>query len=725
MACGKGPSEFCADGDASVVSTSWTSWLEEFEAYADSKGVFDLDGDRNKDMRAQRKALLLYHAGARVREIHKTLTATNRHAYDDFVAGLNAYFTVEPNETFQRHIFRKMVQLEQETVSQYCSRLRKAASNGCNYHNVDKMIRDQIVEYCLSDDLRKKLMEEGNGLDLNKTLQLAATQESVDIHMNEMSNRPVLNRVRVSSGTGNNNQRTPSSRTSTCYSDGCNRACESCGRGYDAGKFEQCERCGRSKSHERCPAAGKQCHLCQGYNHFRKMCKTKKVNCVAADSVDQSEVDGKSPDSYYAFTIHTVSKLDSLERANLHVGGVSLRAIIDTGADCNVISMQEWQKLKQAEVKIIKSERCDNFVYSYASKAPLKVIGQFWADVDLGSGDSNGGKGDSICVQFKVIEGDSEPVLGLAACKAMNIVHINLNRSCIGSQYIGSQNAVDTECVDLDARASVSRSTTSNDECRLPMLRWTAVALMCAVLIVGGFGLLACFKGGYNESGMRYCQFSRTLFEIGESMRSPVGISESMRSPVEISESMSSPVEVSEAMNSPVEVRDLVNSLFGISESMHLPVVINESSKNSPVKICESMRSLNGVCGSFDLPDTWCAISGSKYFELASEVKILNRTQSNLISEKGPMQLVRVLHCCCNLDICCLHLDKCVCTHGWVVERVACRSGCGPGLVSVSAMTSIRYLRMTNIICCHDVSANASLLHEWITSGQHQCFAVK
>ena len=64
-----------------MVSTSWTSWLEEFEAYADSKGVFNLDGDRNKDIRARRKALLLSQAGARVREIHKTLTAANRHVF--------------------------------------------------------------------------------------------------------------------------------------------------------------------------------------------------------------------------------------------------------------------------------------------------------------------------------------------------------------------------------------------------------------------------------------------------------------------------------------------------------------------------------------------------------------------------------------------------------------------------------------------------------------------
>ena len=96
-------------------------------------------------------------------------------------------------------------------------------------------------------------------------------------------------------------------------------------------------------------------------------------------------------------------------------------------------------------------------------------------------------------------------MLGLAACKAMNTVHIDLNRSCTASQYKLSQNTVDTECVDLDARASVSRSTTSNNECRLPLLCWIAVALLCAVLIVGGFGPLACFRGGYNESDMRYC----------------------------------------------------------------------------------------------------------------------------------------------------------------------------------------------------------------------------
>ena len=96
----KGPSNFNPDGEASVVSNNWKEWVEEFEAFADSKGIFNLPGDDNADKRAQRKALLLYHAGHRVREIYKTLTATGRDEYTATVNALNAHFTVEINVTF-------------------------------------------------------------------------------------------------------------------------------------------------------------------------------------------------------------------------------------------------------------------------------------------------------------------------------------------------------------------------------------------------------------------------------------------------------------------------------------------------------------------------------------------------------------------------------------------------------------------------------------------------
>ena len=478
MACAKGPAEFCPDGDSSVVSTSWAAWVEEFEAFADSKGVFNLAGDNKKDMRTQRKALLLYHAGARVREIHSTLTATARHAYDDFLTGLNTYFTVEPNETFQRHIFRKMIQLEDETVSQYCARLRKAANNGCNYNEVDKMIRDQIVEYCLSDELRKKLMEEGNGLDLAKVLQLAATHEAVDIRFKEMSNRPLLNRV--SSGPGSSDRPAsvkPDKRSSESHS---SSECESCGRSFETS--DKCGKCGRSKLHEKCPAIGKQCHKCHGYNHFSNVCKAKKsVNVLSDDCVDHRK-DGEasaSSDSYYAFTIHTVPRLDSLERVRLDVGGANINAIIDTGANCNVISMAEWNRLKQSGIQIVKSERCTDapVVYSYASKTPLKVIGQFWASVAI---DLAGRVIHNV--MFQVVEGESEPLLGIQTCKALELVKINVNHKKDDVNLV--QKAATSQLGNSDTGLSVAGFSSRFGWREWSYVGW-AMSVFALVLLIG------------------------------------------------------------------------------------------------------------------------------------------------------------------------------------------------------------------------------------------------
>ncbi|KAL8625760.1 hypothetical protein ACOMHN_012353 [Nucella lapillus] len=55
------PPAFEATGDAHTVSVHWTAWLEEFEAFADSVGLFITpDDDANKQ---QRRALLPYVAG--------------------------------------------------------------------------------------------------------------------------------------------------------------------------------------------------------------------------------------------------------------------------------------------------------------------------------------------------------------------------------------------------------------------------------------------------------------------------------------------------------------------------------------------------------------------------------------------------------------------------------------------------------------------------------------
>eukprot|EP00914_Ancora_sagittata_P012045 GHVO01023291.1.p1 GENE.GHVO01023291.1~~GHVO01023291.1.p1 ORF type:complete len:188 (-),score=24.30 GHVO01023291.1:140-703(-) len=178
----RSPRAFIAQGDASAVSQAWTAWLEEFEAYADSRNLFVArDVDNNQ---AQRKALLMYIAGAEVREVLRNVQIVvpnpDPGVYFNAVAGLNAQFIARPNVTYQRHMFRKMRQ-EEETVSHFATRLRHAVAT-CGYAAADRenILRDQVIEGCRSDKLRRKLLERGDNLTLNDALTIAATDEAVE-----------------------------------------------------------------------------------------------------------------------------------------------------------------------------------------------------------------------------------------------------------------------------------------------------------------------------------------------------------------------------------------------------------------------------------------------------------------------------------------------------------------------------------------------------------------
>ena len=112
----RGIKSFDTMGDASVVSVRWRAWLEEFESYADRRGLF-LDG-ASPAQRAQRRALLLFNAGAAVRETFKMLHDTGeKENYEEAVRALNGHYIVKTNATFQHHVFRQVMQTNGETVA--------------------------------------------------------------------------------------------------------------------------------------------------------------------------------------------------------------------------------------------------------------------------------------------------------------------------------------------------------------------------------------------------------------------------------------------------------------------------------------------------------------------------------------------------------------------------------------------------------------------------------
>lgn len=151
-------------------------WLSGFELFADGKGLI-VAADNATD-KQRRRALLLHLTGPDVQDIFATLPDTGEDTdYRKAVDVLNLYFIPKVDTTYARHCFRKLSHSLGETVRQFATRMRLSAKD-CNYgEETDNQIRDEILCKCTSSYIKRKLLEEGQGLSLAKALEIAENCE--------------------------------------------------------------------------------------------------------------------------------------------------------------------------------------------------------------------------------------------------------------------------------------------------------------------------------------------------------------------------------------------------------------------------------------------------------------------------------------------------------------------------------------------------------------------
>ena len=119
----------------------------------------------NANSRQRRRALLLHLAGHDVQDTFLTLpnTGDGQH-YRKAVDALNAYLAPKVGTTYARHCFRQLVQAPGETIRQFGTRLRQT-SKDCGYgEDTDNQIRDEILCKYTSTYIKRKLLEERQGL---------------------------------------------------------------------------------------------------------------------------------------------------------------------------------------------------------------------------------------------------------------------------------------------------------------------------------------------------------------------------------------------------------------------------------------------------------------------------------------------------------------------------------------------------------------------------------
>ena len=175
------------------------------------------------------------------------------------VDALNAYFIPKVDTTYARHCFRQLTQANGETIRKFVTRLRRAAKD-CDYGaDTDKKIRDEILCKCTNTYIKRKLLEEGQGLTLEKALEIAENCEKVDTQLAAMATEGQEAKVKEEDSASVNrieeNKRGPGKKSQfTCY---------------------RCGRAGHLSKDPNCPARGQLCRKCGLEGHFQEYCKTK------------------------------------------------------------------------------------------------------------------------------------------------------------------------------------------------------------------------------------------------------------------------------------------------------------------------------------------------------------------------------------------------------------------------------------------------------------------
>lgn len=331
-----------------LTMESYVKWKQRFELYRIASSA---DKQENK----VQLALLLHCMGEQCLDIYNTFVLEDaQRNYDAVIKKFDEYFIPTKNESFYSHLFFTRNQRSDESFDAYLTELRKL-SNDCNFKDLqDRLIRDRIVAGISDKVLKNRLLRECD-LDLSKTIKICKAAELAEAQIKKFEANtevsvvhkklisPNNNKTRNSkqdgsrsSGRSSNQQRPPASNSDSAPTP-ANSA---------SGGRNPCKRCGYIHKWKNCPAFGKTCAACGKQNHFAKMCsKRQGIKIVQVnDNEIEDNFDGYVIDIINVHSIH--AKKDWVQHVKLiDFKDKNIPFRLDTGAQCNVISIDMCKKL--------------------------------------------------------------------------------------------------------------------------------------------------------------------------------------------------------------------------------------------------------------------------------------------------------------------------------------------------------------------------------------------